>query len=896
MRLMRIKAKAFGCLRDWESPLLKPGLILVCGRNESGKSTLFNLVTTLFYGWEPANRDSNPFIPWGLAEADCEGEIILNEEENITVHRRLLSRPVGMLERGDRIADLRNRALPYVEVLPRNVFEEVYAIELHDLKFPETAAWESMQQLLGGQFNSFLRPVTDVIRGLDEEANRLWRPDRRGKPRAKEIQDRLRGLREMLGEARDNEDKLHRDEALLLDRQHKLQQYITKKAELLAYIDRCERLNPVRKKLERIEQLRADSAYIAGYDDLPDKPLEYLQQIDDELESLKLQRDKLEDRMKQLEAAVSSYTRQDEAILENATEIKLAVRSYERIKNDKDDLNSIDIDIKSYREQLRQRAADCLVGGWKPEHEDAVRAVDNAALRAGIDAFQQAREQYQEQLNRVDALRIRLEAKPETKYVPWLSGALAVTGALGFIIAGASPLGWISALIMATGAAFLLAWWLFGGKATGRHDLDAEKTRLGQRQQKLEETREVIKGLLKDLPFADQRLESPDSAILVDIERLRDLLDRIDNSRRKMDAVNQRMEHHEEIVNRLFRSCSMDHGSRDILERIDILQMALQEAEQRCQNAKAAKAQTEELQSQLKDLDDRIIKLKNEKDFVISRINTLPGEDLTDRAEKLMEARDLAYQARSIMEELKREYPDLEDIKRDLEELSRKNELNIDDMALAKAKAERDQIEHELNSLNSEIGTLKKAIELGMEGVRLDEVRGEIGAYEDEYSRITRQRDRIMLLKNLILEAERHFREEHQPDILKKAGKYLSIITQGKYTHLFEKEGDQPGLVVKCEHNDELIEVRDGYLSRGTLEQIYLALRLAFTDHLDPNGLALPVFLDEVFVNWDGFRLDSGFELLKDMAGKRQVFIFTCHDWFMDKLAGKMDFQVVELK
>ena len=56
------------------------------------------------------------------------------------------------------------------------------------------------------------------------------------------------------------------------------------------------------------------------------------------------------------------------------------------------------------------------------------------------------------------------------------------------------------------------------------------------------------------------------------------------------------------------------------------------------------------------------------------------------------------------------------------------------------------------------------------------------------------------------------------------------------------------------------------------MEQIYLALRLAFTDHLDPNGLALPVFLDEVFVNWDGFRLDSGFELLKDMAGKRQVF------------------------
>ena len=36
-------------------------------------------------------------------------------------------------------------------------------------------------------------------------------------------------------------------------------------------------------------------------------------------------------------------------------------------------------------------------------------------------------------------------------------------------------------------------------------------------------------------------------------------------------------------------------------------------------------------------------------------------------------------------------------------------------MALARAKAERDQIDHELNSLNNEIGTLKKTIEVGVE-------------------------------------------------------------------------------------------------------------------------------------------------------------------------------------
>ena len=62
----------------------------------------------------------------------------------------------------------------------------------------------------------------------------------------------------MLDKARSNEDELHQAEAMLTERQNKLKEYIEKKkAELIAYIDLCERLNPVRKQLERIEQLKS---------------------------------------------------------------------------------------------------------------------------------------------------------------------------------------------------------------------------------------------------------------------------------------------------------------------------------------------------------------------------------------------------------------------------------------------------------------------------------------------------------------------------------------------------------------------------------------------------------------------------------------------------------------
>ena len=61
------------------------------------------------------------------------------------------------------------------------------------------------------------------------------------------------------------------------------------------------------------------------------------------------------------------------------------------------------------------------------------------------------------------------------------------------------------------------------------------------------------------------------------------------------------------------------------------------------------------------------------------------------------------------------------------------------------------------------------------------------------------------------------------------------------------------------------------------MDQVYLALRLAIIDHLDAGKEHLPLFMDEVLVNWDAWRRDRAFELLEGLAEKRQVFLFTCH-------------------
>ena len=53
MRLRRLHARAFGALP--RGPLeLPPGVVLVFGRNESGKSTFRSALETLLYGFDGA--------------------------------------------------------------------------------------------------------------------------------------------------------------------------------------------------------------------------------------------------------------------------------------------------------------------------------------------------------------------------------------------------------------------------------------------------------------------------------------------------------------------------------------------------------------------------------------------------------------------------------------------------------------------------------------------------------------------------------------------------------------------------------------------------------------------------------------------------------------------------
>jgi hypothetical protein len=68
-------------------------------------------------------------------------------------------------------------------------------------------------------------------------------------------------------------------------------------------------------------------------------------------------------------------------------------------------------------------------------------------------------------------------------------------------------------------------------------------------------------------------------------------------------------------------------------------------------------------------------------------------------------------------------------------------------------------------------------------------------------------------------------------------------------------------------------------LSRGTREQLFLALRMALARCYARRGAALPMLLDDVLVNYDSDRAKAAAEVLRDFAAAgQQVLVFTCHE------------------
>ncbi len=136
--------------------------------------------------------------------------------------------------------------------------------------------------------------------------------------------------------------------------------------------------------------------------------------------------------------------------------------------------------------------------------------------------------------------------------------------------------------------------------------------------------------------------------------------------------------------------------------------------------------------------------------------------------------------------------------------------------------------------------------------------------------------DRYLVLATaarLLADAQARYERDRQPEVVKHAGRLFSTMTDGRYTGLTIPLGDGRIEVFDRNAGAKTSEL----LSRGTAEQLYLALRLGLIAQLGAVGAGLPVLMDDVLVNFDPERRRGAASAVAELAASRQVVFFTCH-------------------
>ncbi len=125
------------------------------------------------------------------------------------------------------------------------------------------------------------------------------------------------------------------------------------------------------------------------------------------------------------------------------------------------------------------------------------------------------------------------------------------------------------------------------------------------------------------------------------------------------------------------------------------------------------------------------------------------------------------------------------------------------------------------------------------------------------------------LAKKILEKSYNEMKNTVTPKFTDKLSETISEITKGKYKHV--RFNDDSGLVVELENGNYIPASR---LSIGTIDQLYLSLRLAMAEELSEEKM--PIILDEAFAYYDSERLKNILQYMTTRFRSHQILIFTC--------------------
>lgn len=208
-----------------------------------------------------------------------------------------------------------------------------------------------------------------------------------------------------------------------------------------------------------------------------------------------------------------------------------------------------------------------------------------------------------------------------------------------------------------------------------------------------------------------------------------------------------------------------------------------------------------------------------------------------------------------------------------------------DSMNLTKNKPDQSHLEVKLADIISKIEEIDqnidadkyRAAELNVEISQMESSESysnTMHAYTMDKERLEKLGDEWSVLKvakEMLTETKRQYRNKYLTKIIKKTSEHFKQVTGNRYVRVIAPIKDNSFQV----ETSAQMRYYVNELSKGTIDQLYICLRLAISEIMSEEH-HVPFIIDDAFVHFDGTRTQKMLDILIEISKNQQVIYFSC--------------------
>lgn len=911
MKIKRIDIYGYGKWVDETFELNDP-FHLFYGQNEAGKSTLMSFIHSIFFGFPTRHSSASRYEPKDSSRYG--GKLTVEDKRFGDV---IIERVPGKVT-GDVTVTLEDGTVGGDKMLStllrdkgRSFFEGIHSFDLKGL--------EAIEQMNSEQINRFFLSIgafgnEAYLTAADQykaKASRLYKPTGR-KPVINEHAGILEKKQQAIFKAKQkNEDyiRLIKEASEIEDTLNELER---KKETLREQVSNSIELM---KEIETINEIKELSSEIANHTqpDLPEDGLFKLKQLNEDIshfrekiEALHLQQKELQEDYRPSKELILYQDYEDE-LRRFAKELDVLEELVQTVAIQQQELGSVSNQLTETKIREQLPLHDALPKEWsesdwktfrqlkqtlnqlnqsKEELNDAIKALHYRIEMNNdrIDSIEQAMwplETFKMKERQVEEQASKPERSSHNPLIPLITGVITIISSLFFFV-NSQPFFLLIALIsLVIGVVSYRKKDKTSNTGLSSEDLnhyyeqkslraqwkevlalnDQLQQDKGTKEKERDECEPLIQLTIEDWNKWKQQMGLPPALSMEQVEQKQALFyDLRKMHQRRTDLERSSHEQLSKLDNRLKQLNSLKEKTEaddDTLTQYKKMKEWVKTVEGELDSQREYVKYTESVQQDITHYVKQEQARRKEKHALLRSADAMNDEEFFQRYHK----QDRIEEKKKRISLLREKLPEI---------TSELDVLTIDtlqdDLTAKKAEIEEiKSIEHQQTRRLMAIDISRKEIEDG--GTYFDLLQ----EFENEKSAYQQTVDEWNVLKvaaSLIEETLNHAVEDKMPQTIETATEYFRYLTENHYKQIIMD--DQ--LIQVTRQDGKQMDVKE--LSRGTVEPLYIALRLAFIKH-SKDSIQFPIIIDDSFVNMDQTRLERMYQLLLNFDEDQQIIYFS---------------------